>query len=108
MMHLSGFTVAFSLLLTAFSQPVEKRQNALPPVNSLTDESVLQLALYLEHLEQSLYTGGFNNFTDAQYTAAGFPAGFRENVGVIAQVWLSVFDVRWKFLSTSLMCPFPA
>ena len=43
-------------------------------------------ALYLEHLEQSLYTGGFNNFTDAEYEAAGFPPGFRENVGVIAEV----------------------
>ncbi|KAL8839219.1 MAG: hypothetical protein Q9170_001825 [Blastenia crenularia] len=77
--------LAFVVLPLAFSHPVEKRQNALPPVNSATDESVLQLALYLEHLEQSLYTGGYENFTDAQYTAAGFPPGFRENVGVIAQ-----------------------
>ncbi|KAM0806443.1 ferritin-like domain-containing protein, partial [Usnea florida] len=55
-----------------------------PPVNSATDESVLNLALYLEHLEFALYSGGYENFTDAQYTAAGFPPGFRENVGVIA------------------------
>lgn len=48
--------------------------------------SYLPQALYLEHLEQSLYSGGFNNFTDAEYEAAGFPAGFRENVGVIAEV----------------------
>ncbi|KAI4240223.1 MAG: hypothetical protein L6R40_005252 [Gallowayella cf. fulva] len=76
--------VALGLLPLALSHPVEKRQNALPPVNSATDESVLQLALYLEHLELSLYTGGYTNFTDAEYTAAGFPPGFRENVGVIA------------------------
>ncbi|KAL8708287.1 MAG: hypothetical protein Q9225_007625, partial [Loekoesia sp. 1 TL-2023] len=84
-MIFSTVAAAFALLPLAFSHPLEKRQNALPPVNSATDESVLQLALYLEHLELSLYTGGFENFTDAEYTAAGFPPGFRENVGVIAQ-----------------------
>ncbi|KAI4126520.1 MAG: hypothetical protein LQ338_003710 [Usnochroma carphineum] len=84
-MIFSAAFVATALLPLAFSHPVEKRQNALPPVNSAVDELVLQLALYQEHLEFSLYTGGFENFTDAQYTAAGFPPGFRENVGVIAQ-----------------------
>lgn len=74
--------------LVAFvvAAPVEKRANTLPPVDSAADESVLQLALYLEHLELALYTGGYENFTDAEYSAAGFPAGFRENVGVIASV----------------------
>ncbi|KAL8813783.1 MAG: hypothetical protein Q9223_006954 [Gallowayella weberi] len=85
-MLFSSAAVALGLLPLAFAHPVEKRQNALPPVNSSTDESVLQLALYLEHLELSLYSGGYTNFTDAQYTAAGFPPGFRENVGVIADV----------------------
>lgn len=82
------FTLAClaGLLASAVAAPVEKRANTLPPVDSATDESVLQLALYLEHLELALYTGGFENFTDAEYTAAGFPAGFRENVGVIASV----------------------
>ncbi|KAL8931704.1 MAG: hypothetical protein Q9211_006783 [Gyalolechia sp. 1 TL-2023] len=84
-MIISAAAVAFALLPFTFSHPLEKRQNALPPVNSATDESVLQLALYLEHLEHNLYTGGFQNFTDAEYTAAGFPPGFRENVGVIAE-----------------------
>lgn len=53
---------------------------------SQDDVSVLQLAHYLELLEYSLYSGGCNNFTDAQFTAAGFPTGFRENVCVIASV----------------------
>ncbi|KAL6713741.1 hypothetical protein ACLMJK_008233 [Lecanora helva] len=70
---------------SALAHPLNKRENALPPVNSTMDMNVVQLALYLEHLELSLYTGGYENFTDAQYTAAGFPPGFRENVGVIAQ-----------------------
>ncbi|KAL8924363.1 MAG: hypothetical protein Q9208_004145 [Pyrenodesmia sp. 3 TL-2023] len=73
-----------ALVPLAFSHPLEKRQNALPPVNSATDAAVLQLALYLEHLEQNLYRGGFDNFTDAEYIADGFPPGFRQNVGVIA------------------------
>ncbi|KAI4183616.1 MAG: hypothetical protein L6R41_005296 [Letrouitia leprolyta] len=83
-MFFSLATSILALLPLISSHPLEKRQSALPPVNSATDESVLQLALYLEHLEQSLYTGGFENFTDAEYTAAGFPPGFRANVGVIA------------------------
>lgn len=78
--------VAVGLAGLAIAHPVEKRQNALPPIDSMTDELVAQLALYLEHLELSLYTGGCDNFTDAEYTAAGFPPGFRENVCVIAQV----------------------
>lgn len=83
-MHFS--ILAFAALLPfAFTHPVDKRANMLPPVDSMNDESVLQLALYLEHLELSLHTGGFDNFTDAQYTAAGLPPGFRENVGMIGQ-----------------------
>lgn len=78
------FACLAALMAAAVAAPVEKRANTLPPVSSATDESVLQLALYLEHLEFALYTGGYENFTDAEYTAAGFPAGFRENVGVIA------------------------
>lgn len=85
-MLFSHAALALWLFPLAFSHPLEKRQNALPPVNSAADESVLQLALYLEHLELNLYTGGFENFTDAEYTAAGFPPGFRDNVGVIADV----------------------
>lgn len=85
-MLFSNAALAFGLVSLAFAHPLEKRQNALPPVNSATDVSVLQLALYLENLELNLYTGGFVNFTDAEYTAAGFPPGFRDNVGVIADV----------------------
>lgn len=85
-MLFSTAALAFGLVSLTFSHPLEKRQNALPPATSATDVSVLQLALYLENLELNLYTGGFLNFTDAEYTAAGFPPGFRHNVGVIADV----------------------
>ncbi|KAI4213076.1 MAG: hypothetical protein LQ351_004230 [Letrouitia transgressa] len=84
-MRSASFSIVLGLLPLVAAHPVEKRQNTLPPVVSAQDASVLQLALYLEHLEQSLYHGGYNNFSEAQYTAAGFPAGFRDNVNVIAQ-----------------------
>ena len=81
------YAAAAGLTLTslAVAHPLEKRA-PLPPIISTNDENVAQLALYLEHLEFALYTGGYQNFTDEQYTAEGFPPGFRENVGVIAQV----------------------
>lgn len=51
---------------------------------STNDITVLQLAHYLENLEYNLYSGGFTNYTDAQYMAAGFPAGYRDQVGITA------------------------
>lgn len=85
-MRFTSACMAAGLLALAVAHPVEKRADTLPPVDSAMDESVVQLALYLEHLEFVLYSSGYDNFTDAEYTAAGFPVGFRENVGVIAQV----------------------
>lgn len=100
------FTLAClaGLLASAVAAPVEKRVNTLPPVDSATDESVLQLALYLEHLELALYTGGYDTFTDAEYTAAGFPAGFRENVGVIASVCCLTCLTIYRMSSTDEFC----
>lgn len=86
-MRFSTAALAASLAPLALAHPLDKRQNVLPTAKSTADENVLQLANYLENLEFALYTGGFENFTDAEYTAAGFPPGFRDNVGVIAQVW---------------------
>lgn len=80
-MRCSIISLAIGLLPAVFAAPlIEKR--AL----TSADVSVLQLALYLEHLEFNLYSSGFNNFSDAQYIAAGFPPGFRANVGLIASV----------------------
>lgn len=53
---------------------------------SVSDVAVLQLALFLERLEFGLFTGGYQNFTDAQYVADGFLSGFRDNIGLIASV----------------------
>ena len=87
-MYTSAFTTALFAALAA-AHPLEPRHdspNGLPPVVSQQNVNVLDLALYLEHLEQSLYTGGYTNFTEEQYQAEGFPAGFRDNVAVIADV----------------------
>lgn len=62
--------------------PIEKRQMTL----SANDIAVVQLAHFLENLEYSLYTGGYNNFTSAQYDAAGFPTNFRRSVQLISSV----------------------
>lgn len=79
-MRWATLSLAASLLPLALTAPLQKR--AL----SANDVSVLQLALFLERLEFNLYSGGFNNFSDAQYLAQGFLPRFRQNVGVIAQV----------------------
>lgn len=67
-----------TLAVAGLAAPLTKR--VLTP----NDQSVLSFALYLEHLEHALYSGAYANFTDAQFTSAGFPSGFRDNVGVIA------------------------
>ncbi|CAO1605743.1 MAG: hypothetical protein LQ349_006439 [Xanthoria aureola] len=106
-MLFSNAALALGLFSLVFSHPLEKRQNALPTINSANDEAVAQLALYLEHLELSLYSGGFENFTDAQYTAAGFPPGFRENVGVIADHEKTHSDTLTTILANAGKTPVP-
>ena len=83
-MRFSTAAAALGLASLASAHPtIQKR--AL----STNDTNTLQLALFLEQLELHLYSGGCDNFTDDQYTAQGFPTGFRENVCVIAQVRLN-------------------
>ena len=79
-MRFSKIVAAVPLLGLGAAHPIKKRGL------SAMDESVLQLALFLEHLEQNLYNGAYEKFTDADFTSEGFPAGFRENVGVIGGV----------------------
>ena len=76
-------TIAAAFLLSFASAIPYKR--AATSTLSANDESVLNLAIYLEHLEYALYSSAYNDFTDAQYLAAGLPSGFRDNVGVIAE-----------------------
>ena len=77
---------ALPLLALAATHPIQPHGILEKRALSDSDTAVLSLALFLEHVEYALYTGGYNSFTDDQYTAAGFPAGFRDNVGMIATV----------------------
>ena len=79
----------FSTIVSMAAVPLAMAAPILEKRGLSTDDTmVLELALFLEHLEYALYSAGYASFTDAQYTAAGFPAGFRANIEVIAQVSL--------------------
>ncbi|MCJ1410843.1 hypothetical protein MMC19_004929 [Ptychographa xylographoides] len=105
-MHFSAIVVALAIGLCPLvaTAPVDKRQ--ILPL-SANDESVLQLALFLENLERTLYTGGYEYFTDAQYSAEGFPPGFRENVGVIAEQEATHIGVISSILASYGVAPVP-
>ncbi|KAI9716412.1 MAG: hypothetical protein M1828_000354 [Chrysothrix sp. TS-e1954] len=102
-MRFSQFAQAgVALSSFAHAAPLEKR--AL----SANDQAVVQLALYLEHLEHTLYTGGCDKFSDAQYSAAGFPAGFRSGVCLTAQQEGEHVTTLTDVLSTNGVSPIPA
>lgn len=69
-MYKQILSLAAVLLPLTSALPLKSRQ-----APSAADVSVAQLAVFLEHLEFNLYTGGYDNFTDAQYLAQGFPRG---------------------------------
>ena len=50
-MRLSILALASGIVPLALTHPLEKRENALPPVNSATDESVLQLVGIIQLLD---------------------------------------------------------
>jgi hypothetical protein len=81
-MRLSSFLLTALALAPSLisSHPVLDKRSL-----SESDISVLSLALYLEHLEYALYSGGYEAFTAAQYEADRLSSAFRDNVLVIAQ-----------------------
>lgn len=101
-----GSVIAASLLSSyALAAPLVERQAMSL---SADDIAVLQLAHYLENLEYALYSGGYSSYTDEQYTAAGFPAGFRANVGLTAQQELTHAETLASVLSAGGQTPLPA
>jgi len=67
--------------------PLLKRQQVVLPAGPLplTETDTLNLALYLEHIEYTLYTQGYNNYSLAQYEAAGLTETFRNRVLEVAE-----------------------
>lgn len=51
---------------------------------AITDVQILNYALTLEHLEDTFYRQGLQNYTQAQFAAAGYDATFYKNLQEIS------------------------
>ena len=91
MMSLSLVLITLSLLPFLSAAPL-----ASPAAGLELDIQVLQLGLYLEHVEYNFFNGGWEKFSDADFANAGFSNDFRANIKKIADVGSS--------LSTKHMC----
>jgi len=52
---------------------------------SADDVSILQLALFLEYLEGTLYQAGVQRYSEQDFEVAGFARPFRDNIVMVAQ-----------------------
>lgn len=60
--------------LATAAPAINKRQNAI------NDGVILNYALTLEHLEDTFYQQGLSNFTEQDFTDAGFTSDFYANI----------------------------
>lgn len=82
------FSVAFALLgaLGAMAAPAAAPAPALEArADAITDTQILQYALTLEHLEDYYYHTYLNQFSEADFEAAGFPNWVRARISQIAE-----------------------
>lgn len=85
-------TACAILAVGASAAAVQKRM--VPDI----DGTILNYALTLEHLEDKFYRDGLANFTQAQFTAAGFGGSFYQNLKEIS----SDETTHVAFLTTAL------
>ncbi|KAK8175991.1 Ferritin/ribonucleotide reductase [Phyllosticta citrichinensis] len=74
-------STAIAALISGLAYAVPtKRQESGP-----TDVDILQYALTLEHIEAAFYAQGLQNFTQADFAAAGYDSTFYNNLATVAK-----------------------
>lgn len=76
---MKSYAVAALAATAAYAAPVQNAKRAV------TDADILNYALTLEHLEATFYKEGLQNYTQADFVAAGFADPFYANLMEVAK-----------------------
>ena len=71
----------------------------------VTDDIILNYALTLEHLENTFYRQGLQNFTEQQFAEAGFDSDFYNNLKIVASDEQTHVDFLTKAITGTLTLP---
>lgn len=80
-MRFSSTVAALSAVGLSIASPIDIEKRVATP--KVDDGIILNYALTLEYLERAFYRGGLENFTQAEFVAAGFEDPFYENLQTI-------------------------